>query len=103
MASKVLNVCVTQKNLVYDLARNESPSDISVTFIETPALNLKANWRTIVKPWRKKLKMSRRAYFLLFKTYFYHTAIKEERSIERCIVLAWLRRFQKRSQIFHEN
>ena len=43
MASKVLNVCVTHKNLVYDLARNESRSDISGTLIETPALNLKAH------------------------------------------------------------
>ena len=43
VASKVVNVCVTHKNLVYDLARHESPSDISGTFIETPALSLKAN------------------------------------------------------------
>ena len=29
---------------------------------------------------------------LFFKSYFYHMAFKEERSIEQCIVLALLRR-----------
>ena len=40
---------------------------------------------------------------LSFKSYFYHTAFKEERSIKQYIVLALLRRFQKKSQICREN
>ena len=39
----------------------------------------------------------------LFKSFFYHMVFKEERSIEKCEVLALLRRFQKRSQIWREN
>ena len=40
---------------------------------------------------------------LFFKSYFYHMAFEEERSIKQYIVLALLRRFQKRSQICREN
>ena len=40
---------------------------------------------------------------LFFKSYFYHMAFKEEWTIEQCIVLAVLRRFQKRLHICREN
>ena len=40
---------------------------------------------------------------LFFKSYFYHMVFKKERSIEKCMVLTLLRRFQMRSQIWREN